>query len=117
MHLNEVEVLLEYFGFFSSLVNNIDFITENDNWDTKIHFQDALTQRHIQSHVNFWLIIINIIITSRLKFFRMLYNQVSLVIKLRFFVGLNMPHNFLLHLFMYTMGQVGSHSKDTFAQS
>ena len=55
MHLNEVEVLLEYFGFLSSLVNNIDFITEDDDGDAKIHFQDALTQGHIQSHVNFFL--------------------------------------------------------------
>ena len=55
MHLNEVEVLLEYLGLLSSLVHNIDFITEYNDGDAEVNLQDALTQRHIQSHVNFLL--------------------------------------------------------------
>ena len=80
MHLNEVEVLLEYFGFLSTLVNYINFITENNYGNSKIHFQHALTQRHIQSHVNFLFTIGSFIISSRLELLRMLYNQVTLII-------------------------------------
>ena len=117
MHLNEVKVLLEYFGFLTCLVNNIDFITENNYGDTKIHFQHALAQRHIQSHVNLFFTIGSIIISSRLELLCMLYNQVTLIIKLRLFVSLNVSHNFLLHLFMDSVSQVRRHSENAFAQS
>ena len=117
MHLNEVEVLLEYFSLFSSLVNNIDFVTEDDYGNAKIHFQDALTQRHIQSHIMFFFTILSFIISSRLELLSMLYYQVTLFINSWLFVCLNVPHNFLLHLLMYTMSQVGCHSENAFAQS
>ena len=117
MHLNEVEVLLEYFCFLSSLVNNIDFVTEYDYGDTKIHFEDALTQRHIQSHIMFIFTILSFIISSRLELLSMLYYQVTLFINSWFFVGLNVPHNFLLHLFVDPMSQVRRHSENAFAQS
>ena len=117
MHLNEVEVLLEYFGFLSSLVNNIDFVTENDYGNAKVHFQDALTQRHIQSHIMFFFTILSFIISSRLELLSMLYYQVTLFINSWLFVCLNVPHNFLLHLLMDTMSQVRRHSENAFAQS
>ena len=116
MHLNEVEVLLKYLGFLSSLVNNIDFVTKNNYGNAKINFQDTLTQRHIQSHINFLFTIGISIIASRLELLRMLYNQVTLIIKLWLFVGLYVSHNFLLHLFMDPMSQVWSHSENAFAQ-
>jgi len=41
MHLDEVKILLKKFSFLSTLVNDINFVTENDDGNTQVDFEDS----------------------------------------------------------------------------
>ena len=51
MHLNEVKVLLKQLCFLSRLVNDVDFVAKDDDWNTKLNFEDSFAKLHFKANV------------------------------------------------------------------
>ena len=108
VHLDEVQVLLQKFRLLARLVNDVNFVAQDDYRNAEVHFKDSFAQWHVKSDVVVGAQVGIQVVPARprrrlrLKLFLhgALVDQISIVVELGLLVGLRVSLNLLLHLFV-----------------
>lgn len=119
MHLDEVQVFLQELGLLSCLVDDVDFVADNDDWDAEVYLEDAFSEGHVEAHIDLVCAHVRVQVVhirTRFEFSVLLLYQVSIVINLGLFVRLNMALDLLFHLLVLADLHIWKHGEYTFLE-